>query len=52
MKSDENHRIYKMPFSRIYPLYIAKAEKKDRTKDEVDEIIRWLFGYTEKGLEK
>jgi hypothetical protein len=52
MKSDENHRIYKMSFARIYPMYIAKAEKKGRTKAEVDEIIRWLFGYTQKGLEK
>lgn len=52
MKSDENHRIYKMPLARIYPLYVAKAEKKGRTKDEVDETIHWLFGYTQKGLEK
>lgn len=51
MKSDENHRIYSMPFSGIYPMYVAKAEKKGRTKDEVDEAIRWLFGYTQKGLE-
>lgn len=41
-----------MSFARIYPLYIAKAEKKGRTKKEVDEIIRWLMGYTQKGLEK
>lgn len=41
-----------MPFARIYPMYVAKAEKKGRTKDEVDETIRWLFGYTQKGLEK
>lgn len=40
-----------MSFARIYPLYIAKAEKKGRTKAEVDEIIRWLFGYTQKKLE-
>ena len=52
MKSDENHRIYKMSFARIYPMYVAKAEKKGRTKDEVDEVIRWLFGYTQKGMEK
>ena len=52
MESDEDHRIYKMSFSRIYPMYVAKAEKKGRTKDEVDETIRWLFGYTQKGLEK
>lgn len=53
MKNDlENHRIYKISVARIYPMYIAKAEKKGRTKKEVDEIIRWLTGYTQKGLEK
>ncbi len=51
MKSDANHRIYKMPFARIYPMYVAKVEKKGRTKQELDETIRWLFGYTQKGLE-
>ncbi len=40
-----------MSFARIYPMYIQKAEKKDRTKKEVDEIIRWLFGYSQKQLE-
>lgn len=45
------HSIYKMSFARIYPLYIAKAEKKGRTKTEVDEIIRWLTGYNQKELE-
>ena len=44
-------RIYTMSFARVYPLYINKAEKKGRTKAEVDEIIRWLTGYTQKGLE-
>ena len=44
--------VFSMPFSRIYPLYIQKAERKGRTKDEVDEVIRWLTGYTQKGLEK
>jgi hypothetical protein len=44
-------RIYTMSFARIYPLYIAKVEKKGRTKAEVDAIIRWLMGYTQKGLE-
>ncbi len=39
-----------MSFARVYPLYVAKAEKKGRTKAEVDEIIRWLTGYTEKKL--
>jgi len=47
----QKHRIYTMSFASIYPLYIAKAEKKGRTKQEVDEIIRWLTGFTQKGLE-
>ena len=41
-----------MSFARVYPLYVAKAEKKGRTKAEVDEIIHWLTGYTQKKLEK
>lgn len=45
------HRIYTTSFASIYPLYIAKAEKKGRTKTEVNEILRWLTGYTQKGLE-
>lgn len=44
-------RIYTMPFARVYPAYIAKAERKGRTKAEVDEIIHWLTGYTEAGLD-
>jgi len=47
-----NSRISKMPVSKVYPLYIAKAEKKDRTKSEVDEIITWLTGYDEAGLQQ
>lgn len=49
--STAKHRIYSMIFARVYPLYIAKAEKKGRTKAAVDEVIRWLTGYTQKGLE-
>ena len=45
------HRIYTMSFARVYPLYITKVEKKGRTKAEVDEVIRWLTGYTQKKLE-
>lgn len=45
------HRIYTMAFARVYPLLVAKAERKGRTKAEVDEIIRWLTGYTPKKLE-
>ncbi|MBE7464619.1 MAG: DUF2200 domain-containing protein [Planctomycetes bacterium] len=44
-------RIYKMKFSSVYPLYVAKAERKDRTKAEVDEILHWLTGYTQKQLD-
>ncbi|MBM7712733.1 MULTISPECIES: DUF2200 domain-containing protein [Enterococcus] len=40
-------RVFKMSFSGIYKMYIEKAERKDRTKDEVDEIIYWLTGYDE-----
>ena len=45
------HRIYTMSFARVYPEYIAKAEKKGRTKAEVDEIICWLTGYSQAALE-
>jgi len=45
------HRIYTTSFSRVYPLYVAKAEKKGRTKAEVDEIISWLTGYDQQALE-
>lgn len=45
------HRIYTMSFARVYPEYVAKAEKKGRTKAEVDEIIRWLTGYSQQALE-
>ncbi len=44
------HRIYTMNCASVYPLYVAKAERKDRTKAEVDEIIRWLTGYSQKQL--
>ncbi len=44
------HRIYSMSFASIYVLYIAKAERKGRTKKEVDEVIRWLTGYSQKDL--
>lgn len=45
-------RIYTIRFASVYPLYIAKAEKKGRTKQEVDQIIQWLTGYDAKGLNK
>ncbi len=44
-------RIYTMSFARVYPEYVAKAEKKGRTKAEVDEIICWLKGYSREALE-
>lgn len=47
----DKHRIYTMSFANVYPLLVAKAEKKRRTKAEVDEIIRWLTGYTQEDLE-
>ena len=47
----KKHRIYTISFASVYPHYIAKAEKKGRTKKEVDEIIRWLTGYSQKEFE-
>lgn len=44
-------RIYAISFASVYPLYVNKAEKKGRTKEEVDQIIRWLTAYSQKGLE-
>lgn len=51
MKKD-NSRVYKMAFSSVYPHYITKAEKKNRTKEEVHEIIFWLTGYNENDLQR
>ena len=48
----EQHRIFAMSFASVYPLYVRKAEGKGRTKEEVDEIIQWLTGYSKAGLEK
>jgi hypothetical protein len=45
------HRVYTMIFANVYPLLTAKAEKKGRTKAEVDEVICWLTGYDQQGLE-
>jgi hypothetical protein len=42
----DKHRVFKMPFASVYPLYVQKAEKKGRTKHEVDEVICWLTGYS------
>jgi len=46
------HRIFKTPFAKIYPMYVQKAERKGRTKDEVDEVIRWLTGYSQAQLQQ
>lgn len=46
------HRIFAMKFANIYPLYVQKAERKNRTKKEVDRIICWLTGYTQTGLQQ
>jgi hypothetical protein len=45
------HRVYSIAVASVYPHYVAKAEKKGRTKGEVDEIIRWLTGHTPEGLD-
>lgn len=46
------HRIFSTPFSSVYPMYVQKAERKGRTKAEVDEVIRWLTGYDQPSLER
>ena len=45
-------RIFTTAFAKVYPMYVQKAEGKGRTKTEVDQVIRWLTGYTQAGLEK
>lgn len=45
-------QVSEMKFSKIYPLYVQKAERKNRSKDEVDTIIRWLTGYDQAGLQQ
>lgn len=49
---EKKHRIFTTSFASVYPLYVQKAEKKGRTKAEVDEVIKWLTGYSAKQLEK
>jgi hypothetical protein len=44
------HRIFTTAFAKVYPMYVQKAERKNRTKEEVDQIICWLTGYNEVGL--
>ncbi len=47
----EKHRIYTMTFASVYPLYVTKVERKGRTQAEVDQVVRWLTGYTQKQME-
>lgn len=47
-----NHRIYSTSVASVYPLYVAKVEKKGRTQAEVDEVIRWLTGYSQQALDE
>jgi hypothetical protein len=47
-----NERIKKMIFGAVYPLYLAKVEKKGRTKEELDHVIKWLTGFTQKQIDK
>lgn len=52
MNNRSNHRIFAMKFASVYPLYIQKAERKGRTRAEVDQIICWLTGYDQVGLQR
>jgi hypothetical protein len=52
MNSKNNQRVYAMPVAAVYPMYVQKAERKGRTKAEVDEVIRWLTGHSQKTLDK
>lgn len=45
-------KVFEMAFARVYPMYVQKAERKNRTKEEVDQIICWLTGYDQKGLDQ
>lgn len=47
----KNEKIYQMPFSKVYPLLVGKAVRKGRTKEEADEVIRWLTGYSQTELD-
>ncbi|MFM8370284.1 MAG: DUF2200 domain-containing protein [Chloroflexota bacterium] len=52
MNNKPNTRIYGMKFANVYPLYVQKAERKNRTREEVDQIIFWLTGYNQAGLKR
>lgn len=49
--STTKHRIYTTSFASVYPLYVTKLERKGRTKDELDDVIRWLTGYSQQELD-
>jgi hypothetical protein len=52
MNNKNNQRVFAMKFANVYPLYVQKAERKHRTKEEVDEVICWLTGYNQAGLQQ
>ena len=52
MNNKSNNRIFTMKFANVYPLYVQKAERKNRTKEEVDQTICWLTGYNQAGLQQ
>jgi hypothetical protein len=52
MNNKSDDRVFRMKFADVYPLYVQKAERKNRTKEEVDQIIRWLTGYTQTALQQ
>ena len=52
MKNENSNRVFAMKFAGVYPLYVKKAERKNRTKEEVDQIICWLTGYNQTEMQK
>ena len=52
MNNKSNTRVFRMKFADVYPLYVQKAERKNRTKEEVDQTICWLTGYSQPGLQQ
>jgi hypothetical protein len=52
MKTNNHQRVFAIKFSKLYPLYLQKAERKNRTPAEVDQVLRWLTGYTPAGLKR
>ncbi len=52
MNNKSNNRVFGMKFADVYPLYVQKVERKNRTKEEVDQIICWLTGYNQTGLQQ